>query len=205
MESTPTMTPSSGLQLFFTIVFPDTKLHKMFIDAKHFLQTLSTKCKPWNNIKPPNTEPVNQQCFNENHIDVQLCSEELNMVMNKLGLPCDINGGYMVGAKDVLALFDEEKPCLEEVKEAFVVQIRPILPLSNPIRLRRIKRRAFDVFDENRDGFIDATELQRVLCVLGLNEVSELEDCTRMISGFDENGDGAIDFSEFVKFMEKCF
>ncbi|THG12939.1 hypothetical protein TEA_014562 [Camellia sinensis var. sinensis] len=150
-------------------------------NAKHFLQTLSTKCKPWNNIKPPNTEPVNQQCFNENHIDVQLLSEELNMVMNKLGLPRDINGGCMIGAKEVLALFDEEKPCLEEVKEAF------------------------DVFDENRDGFIDATELQRVLCVLGLNEVSELEDCKRMISGFDENGDGVIDFSEFVKFMEMCF
>ncbi|KAI7981106.1 putative calcium-binding protein CML46 [Camellia lanceoleosa] len=181
MESTPTMTPSSGLQLFFTIVFPDTKLHKIFSDAKHFLQTLSTRCKPWNNMKPPNTEPVNQQCFNENHIDVQLCSEELNMVMNKLGLPCDINCGCMIGAKEVLALFDEEKPCLEEVKEAF------------------------DVFDENRDGFIDATELQRVLYVLGLNEVSELEDCKRMISGFDENGDGVIDFSEFVKFMEMCF
>ncbi|KAI8024217.1 putative calcium-binding protein CML46 [Camellia lanceoleosa] len=181
MDLTPTLNPPSGLLLFFTILSPDIKLHKIFSPAKHFVQALSTKCKPWNNTKPPNPEPMNKQCFHGDHNDDKLCSAELNIVMNKLGLPCDINGGYMVGAKDVLALFDEEKPCLEEVKEAF------------------------DVFDENRDGFIDATELQRVLCVLGLNEVSELEDCRRMISGFDENGDGAIDFSEFVKFMEKCF
>ncbi|KAL7094737.1 hypothetical protein ACP275_11G122800 [Erythranthe tilingii] len=78
-------------------------------------------------------------------------------------------------------LFEERSPCLDEVKEAF------------------------DVFDENRDGFIDAKELHKVLCALGLNEGLEMENCRRMIGVFDENGDGRIDFDEFVKFMEINF
>ncbi|KAL0431721.1 UNVERIFIED_CONTAM: putative calcium-binding protein CML46 [Sesamum radiatum] len=72
--------------------------------------------------------------------------------------------------------------------------------MENP-NLEEVKE-AFDVFDSNRDGFIDAEELQKVLCALGLKEGSEMENCRRMIGLFDENGDGRIDFDEFVKFME---
>ncbi len=86
-----------------------------------------------------------------------------------------------IGAHEISQLFDEEQPSLEEVKEAF------------------------EVFDENKDGFINATELQKVLCSLGLKEGSEVEECTKMIRAVDENGDGQIDFSEFVKFLEKSF
>ncbi|KAK9188953.1 hypothetical protein WN944_020358 [Citrus x changshan-huyou] len=78
-------------------------------------------------------------------------------------------------------LFEEKEPSLEEVKDAF------------------------DVFDENKDGFIDALELQRVLCILGMKEGFQLENCKKMIKTFDENGDGSIDFKEFVKFMESSF
>ncbi|KAL7135730.1 hypothetical protein ABFS83_11G117500 [Erythranthe nasuta] len=84
-------------------------------------------------------------------------------------------------ADAVFDLFEEKSPCLDEVKEAF------------------------DVFDENRDGFIDAKELHKVLCALGLNEGLEMDNCRRMIGVFDENGDGRIDFDEFVKFMEINF
>ena len=45
------------------------------------------------------------------------------------------------GSKELSKLFEEQEPSLEEVKQAF------------------------DVFDENKDGFIDAKELQRVLCL----------------------------------------
>ncbi|KAG9159640.1 hypothetical protein Leryth_013616 [Lithospermum erythrorhizon] len=51
------------------------------------------------------------------------------------------------------------------------------------------------LFDENRDGFIDANELQRVLLALGFNEGSELENCKRMIRVHDENDDDKIDFN----------
>ncbi|KAF7802998.1 putative calcium-binding protein CML45 [Senna tora] len=98
--------------------------------------------------------------------------DEVEMVMGKLGLFCspeseELKEGY--GFNEICGVFDEEEARLEEVKEAF------------------------DVFDENRDGFIDAGELQRVLCVLGLKEATEMENCHKMIARFDENGDGRIE------------
>ncbi|KAK9200666.1 hypothetical protein WN944_015864 [Citrus x changshan-huyou] len=86
-----------------------------------------------------------------------------------------------LGSAELSWLFEEKEPSLEQVKEAF------------------------DVFDENKDGFIDAMELQRVLCILCLKEGFELENCKKMIKTFDENGDGRIYFKEFVKFMETSF
>lgn len=62
---------------------------------------------------------------------------------------------------------------------------------------------AFDVFDENKDGFIDATELQRVLSLLGLEK--DLMQCQKMINAVDQNGDELIDHNEFVKLMEQSF
>ncbi|GFY82981.1 calcium-binding EF-hand family protein [Actinidia rufa] len=86
-----------------------------------------------------------------------------------------------LGSVDILSLFEEKEPGLDEVKEAF------------------------DVFDENRDGFLDAREIHRVLYNLGLKDGLEIEKCKRMIDAFDDNGDGRIDFKEFVKLMENMF
>lgn len=87
----------------------------------------------------------------------------------------------VLSSNDLLDMFEQEEPRLDEVKEAF------------------------GVFDENKDGFIDASELQRVLFVLGLKERANIEDCRKMIGAFDENADGRIDFNEFVKFMENTY
>ncbi|KAL6004769.1 hypothetical protein ACLOJK_005325 [Asimina triloba] len=59
---------------------------------------------------------------------------------------------------------------------------------------------AFQVFDADRNGFISANELQRVLISLGHNRCS-LQDCVLMIRGVDRNGDGLIDFEEFRSMM----
>ncbi|EOY01898.1 Calcium-binding EF-hand family protein [Theobroma cacao] len=104
---------------------------------------------------------------------------EIKVVMDRLGMSYE---GDDLGADELAETFDQEAPCLEEFKEAF------------------------DVFDENKDGFIDATELQRVLRCLGVKEsLLLLEECRRMIRVADEDEDGRIDFNEFVKFMETCF
>ncbi|KAL0450538.1 UNVERIFIED_CONTAM: putative calcium-binding protein CML46 [Sesamum latifolium] len=117
--------------------------------------------------------------------DQSVCRGEVEMILRSLGMLSD--DGDQAGAKlipasldanDLFNMFEERTPSLDEVKEAF------------------------DVFDSNRDGFIDAKELQKVLSALGLKEGSEMENCRRMIGAFDDDGDGRIDFDEFVKFME---
>ncbi|KAL9293131.1 putative calcium-binding protein CML45 [Arabidopsis thaliana] len=104
------------------------------------------------------------------------------MVMRSLGLFYnDDQLQEQYSAKEVSSLFEEKEASLEEVKQAF------------------------DVFDENKDGFIDAIELQRVLTILGFKQGSYLDNCLVMIRSLDGNKDGKIDFNEFVKFMETSF
>ncbi|KAI6670333.1 hypothetical protein NL676_005218 [Syzygium grande] len=130
----------------------------------------------------------------DNDGGVSVCREDVEVVMGKLGLfhSPESGGGHdeLIGwdrpmsCGGISLVFKEEEASMEEVRDAFYV------------------------FDVNRDGFIDAKELQRVLCVLGFDGRGrgglEEEECERMIRAFDENGDGRIDFQEFVKLMEKC-
>lgn len=100
------------------------------------------------------------------------------MVLKGLGI---LGEGKLPSKTEVFDIFEEREPSLDEVREAF------------------------EVFDGNKDGFIDEEELQRVMGALGLKEGMEVKNCRRMIGAFDENGDGRIDFHEFVKFMEISF
>ncbi|KAL8088863.1 hypothetical protein AgCh_038578 [Apium graveolens] len=117
--------------------------------------------------------------------DGSLCREDMEMVMGRLGLFSHSRQDKMlqerVSMEYFCSMFEENEPSLDEVKEAF------------------------DVFDLNRDGFIDAMELRRVFCVLGLSDGSQIENCKQMMREFDENRDGRIDFREFVKLMENSF
>ncbi|XWS44319.1 hypothetical protein CRYUN_Cryun15aG0034900 [Craigia yunnanensis] len=113
----------------------------------------------------------------------RVCRKDVEKLMGNLGLFCsqeseELNESF--GSDELSRMFEEE-PSLEEVKQAF------------------------DVFDVNKDGFIDAEELQRVLCILGLKEGLKLENCNKMIKTFDKDGNGRIDFQGFVKFMENSF
>nr|XP_043621078.1 probable calcium-binding protein CML46 [Erigeron canadensis] len=108
-----------------------------------------------------------------------LTSEEINMVMVQLGLQqhCCRMGNSSI---DILSVFDDAEPTLSEVKVAF------------------------NLFDENLDGFIDEFELHKLLCKFGQQEMANFEECRNMIKGFDVNGDGLLDFDEFVRLMETC-
>ncbi|KAF5449625.1 hypothetical protein F2P56_030050 [Juglans regia] len=150
--------------------------------VRPLLAYVHTKWKVWTKM----TEILNQQFgIRENAEDEKLSQKNVTKVMEILGLNYDPVGGDQmperIGADELSQLFDQEDPCLDEVREAF------------------------EVFDANKDGFIDARDLQKVLCNLGLEKGSEVEECRKMIRAVDESGDELIDFSEFVKFMEKSF
>ncbi|CAN0896008.1 Probable calcium-binding protein CML45 [Linum grandiflorum] len=86
-----------------------------------------------------------------------------------------------VTADDITSMFEEQEPSVVEAKEAF------------------------DVFDENGDGFIDARELRRLLSRLGFHQASSEANCTEMIRAYDQNGDGLVDFHEFMKLLGNSF
>ncbi|KAE8696312.1 Calmodulin-like protein 5 [Hibiscus syriacus] len=63
-------------------------------------------------------------------------------------------------------------------------------------------KEAFDVFDQNGDGYISVNELRSVLDALGLKQGKAMEDCKRMITKVDADGDGRVDFLEFKQMMK---
>ncbi|CAK7327969.1 unnamed protein product [Dovyalis caffra] len=125
-----------------------------------------------------------ESCFDNKRDERNICREDVEMVMANLGLFCSRESEELkewMDSDDLSQLFDEKEPSLEEIKETF------------------------DVFDHNGDGFIVASELQKVFQQLGLKEGLELENCRKIIRTFDKNGDERLDFNEFVKFMENSF
>lgn len=111
-----------------------------------------------------------------------ISANEVNMVMKRLGFRdkgFEENEEKIVEEDKFHSLFVEEEPSLEEIWETF------------------------NVFDENKDGFIDGLELGRVLCSLGfLKEGLDVERCKKMINCFDRNKDGLLDFIDFLEFMQ---
>ncbi|PPD80097.1 hypothetical protein GOBAR_DD22974 [Gossypium barbadense] len=111
----------------------------------------------------------------------KLSKSDVKVVMERLGMRYEMERND--GADELLGeIFDDEEPALEEIKEAF------------------------DVFDDNKDGFIDATELQRVLICLGVKgKMVTVEECKRMIRMADKDGDGRVDINEFFEIYADLF
>ncbi|XP_061357564.1 calmodulin-like protein 3 [Gastrolobium bilobum] len=61
---------------------------------------------------------------------------------------------------------------------------------------------AFNVFDQNRDGFITVEELRTVLASLGLKQGRTVEECKKMIMKVDVDGDGMVNYKEFKQMMK---
>lgn len=117
-------------------------------------------------------------------MSTSVCRHDMEMVLRSLGMVSSgekeaVTLPSRFDSDEMFAMFEERNPGLDEVREAF------------------------QVFDKNRDGFIDAKDLQKVLSGLGLKQ--GFENCRRMIGVFDENEDGRLDFQDFVKFMENSF
>ncbi|XP_074661694.1 uncharacterized protein LOC141914310 [Tubulanus polymorphus] len=61
-------------------------------------------------------------------------------------------------------------------------------------------REAFQQFDQNRDGHIDANELINIIQMLGRNPTKA--EVHKMIRDVDKDGNQTIEFGEFVEMME---
>ncbi|KAF5741792.1 hypothetical protein HS088_TW10G00798 [Tripterygium wilfordii] len=194
MEKTSLDTKQSSFSLF---VLPHVLVHRIIILWVLGINRFFTRlCSSLQSLLQCHNSKISEEIktadFEEssrsgkNRDDGSLCIEEMEMVMERLGFFCSkgIEEGpleWFVSGEQVLGLFESKEPSLEEVREAF------------------------DAFDFNRDGFIDAMELQRVLCSLGFKEGLELGNCRRMIKAYDQDGDGLVDFKEFFRFMEGSF
>merc|ERR1712162_39679 len=60
-------------------------------------------------------------------------------------------------------------------------------------------REAFDLFDTDGSGAIDAKELKVAMRALGFEP--KKDEIRKMISDIDKDGDGTIDFDEFMMMM----
>ncbi|KAJ7970276.1 Calcium binding protein [Quillaja saponaria] len=60
-------------------------------------------------------------------------------------------------------------------------------------------REAFELYDQDKNGLISATELQFVMNRLGIQ--CSVEESHRMIKSVDADGDGNVNFKEFEKMM----
>lgn len=130
------------------------------------------------------TREGKQNTSDETKEEQELKREHVDIILERLGMTLTNGRDKLkdcMGFDEISATFEEKEPGLDEVEEAFCV------------------------FDENRDGFIDAKELQKVLCKLGFREGADLDACKRMIETYDQNKDGKIDFTEFARFMERIF
>ena len=97
--------------------------------------------------------------------------------MRKMGLDFD----QEKSCEYISTLFNDDEPSFQEVKMAFLV------------------------FDENNDGYIDASDLRRILDNLGLGDQVGVNESEQMIARYDMNNDWRIDLMEFTKVLEDSF
>ena len=60
-------------------------------------------------------------------------------------------------------------------------------------------RLAWEIFDTDKSGFIDTSELRDVLKLLGLTPTED--DLIEIIKDIDKDDDGTIDYREFLLLM----
>jgi calmodulin len=110
--------------------------------------------------------------------DMEVTYKDIETVTRSIGLNFDQESSEAIGSDYIHRIFDEDEPSLHEVRQAFLV------------------------FDENKDGYLDASDLQRVFQSLGLGGGVDLGECEKMVAKYDLNNDRRIDLVEFTKVLE---
>ncbi|KAH0680788.1 hypothetical protein KY290_022976 [Solanum tuberosum] len=145
--------------------------------------------------------------FDRNH-DCLISVEELSQALNLLGLDADLSEiesmvKLHIKPENTGLRFEDFETLHRSLNDVFFgSKCEDKLGLNpDPAQDESDLKEAFDVFDENGDGFISAKELQVVLEKLGLPEGSEIDRVEMMISSVDQDHDGRVDFFEFKDMM----
>jgi hypothetical protein len=73
-------------------------------------------------------------------------------------------------------------------------------PTANKVTVNALKK-AFETFDLNGDGRLDASELLAILTRKSTGSALDMEDAEELVRTFDVNGDGGLDLEEFILAM----
>ncbi|KAG5582107.1 hypothetical protein H5410_052734 [Solanum commersonii] len=145
--------------------------------------------------------------FDRNH-DCLISVEELSQALKLLGLDADLSEiesmvKLHIKPENTGLRFEDFEALHRSLNDVFFGSTcEDKLGLNpDPTQDESDLKEAFDVFDENGDGFISAKELQVVLEKLGLPEGSEIDRVEMMISSVDQDHDGRVDFFEFKDMM----
>ncbi|KAJ8570953.1 hypothetical protein K7X08_037925 [Anisodus acutangulus] len=148
--------------------------------------------------------------FDRNH-DSLISVDELSQALSLLGLDADLSDiesmvKSYIKPENTGLKFKDFEALHRSLNDAFFGskyedKIGLDLDQADPEQDESDLKEAFDVFDENGDGFISAKELQVVLEKLGLPEGSEIYRVEMMISSVDQDHDGRVDFFEFKDMM----
>lgn len=171
----------------------DEKLDDVNTHVKSILPKQPTTLLSTNSVRRNKNPDLDEDCWVE--------MSEVAAVMEKMGMPIEEEEEETAGEQFMINMSSRSSGVLR--KEEFNRMFEEREPSLDEVKA------SFDVFDMNRDGFIDAHELQRVLCILGLRYGIEVETCRMMIrSAKEENRDDHDDrmsFNQFFKFMQNNF
>ncbi|MFS7904135.1 putative flagellar calcium-binding protein calflagin [Helianthus anomalus] len=103
----------------------------------------------------------------------------------------------------IVSPLDNKKSCFIHIRMGFYGESRKPNPSGRhhgfTQQTRQELKEAFDLFDADGNGTIDAKELSNAMRALGFEMTRE--EISDMIAEVDRDGSGAIDFDEFVYMM----
>lgn len=136
--------------------------------------------------------------------DGRISRSELGTVLTALG--DDLNDSEL---DELMSRVDGDGDGFIDLQEFIAFHTEKGSPATSPFHARSAQscrqenddlQSAFDVFDADKNGFISAEELQRVMRSLGDNNTS-LAECRHMINCVDKDGDHMVNFLEFQCLM----
>ncbi|KAK8991780.1 hypothetical protein V6N11_062773 [Hibiscus sabdariffa] len=99
---------------------------------------------------------------------------------------------------------DEQLDLAGELEEEVPLEEVLLMEGEDESKRNELLRKAFKIFDEDGNGFIDALELKRVLQCLGLDNGWDMAQIEKMLKVVDLNLDGKVDFTEFELMMNEA-